>query len=287
MPSLLLELSQGYCMALRAQHSRLLRGRELTSGTSSLKLIFWEKYARIFFVQRWLELIIYHLQHWVFLSIAVQKTWQKKPVEPLTFHVHNLQLSILNKLPVLAGFRGRYMQTDFKAITVAAKAELMNLVGKDSIKQGHSQDWCYDTLRFNLKGTKWWKYRRLSKICCYSSLLSPWEWVWKLHPISFFFFQWVWIYIGSISLLALFKWFTTSRTSDPAFQRQLLEEYKSCPSTISCSWWQFPFHNWGSTLKELRSMVLISIRTDPLLALFHKEKMYLADYLPMLKVEGW
>ncbi|XP_016501659.2 ATP-dependent DNA helicase Q-like 5 isoform X1 [Nicotiana tabacum] len=37
-------------------------------------------------------------------------------------------------------FWGRYMQTDFKAITVAAKAELMNLVGKDSIKQGHSQD---------------------------------------------------------------------------------------------------------------------------------------------------
>ncbi|XP_075109757.1 ATP-dependent DNA helicase Q-like 5 [Nicotiana tabacum] len=37
-------------------------------------------------------------------------------------------------------FWGRYMQTDFKAITEAAKAELMNLVGKDSIKQGHSQD---------------------------------------------------------------------------------------------------------------------------------------------------
>lgn len=73
-------------------------------------------------------------------SLLTKSSVQKKPVEPLTFHVHNLQLSILNKLPVLAGFRGRYMQTDFKAITEAAKAELMNLVGKDSIKQGHSQD---------------------------------------------------------------------------------------------------------------------------------------------------
>ncbi|XP_055810452.1 ATP-dependent DNA helicase Q-like 5 [Solanum dulcamara] len=35
-------------------------------------------------------------------------------------------------------FWGRYMQTDFKAITEAAKTELMKLVGKDALKGGHS-----------------------------------------------------------------------------------------------------------------------------------------------------
>lgn len=74
MPNLLPEPLQGYCMVLQVQHSRLLFGRELTSGISSLGLYLLRKICSDLVGP---NMTIYHLQHpymhKFFLPIAVER----------------------------------------------------------------------------------------------------------------------------------------------------------------------------------------------------------------------
>lgn len=47
------------------------------------------------------------------------------------FHVFHQVKAELVKM--IVGYRGRYMQIDFQAVMEAAKAELLNFVGKDVV----------------------------------------------------------------------------------------------------------------------------------------------------------